>query len=132
MTARGTLHHLELWVADLEASRASLGWLLEALGYRPARTWSTGCSWAMGDSYVVVEAGPDVQGARDERRLPGLNHLAFHAGSRAEVDRLTRECRAHGWTLLFADRHPYAGGPDHDAAYLEDTAGFEAELVASL
>lgn len=31
---------------------------------------------------------------------------------------------------MFADRHPYAGGPRHDAAYLENAAGFEVELVA--
>jgi hypothetical protein len=33
--------------------------------------------------------------------------------------------------LLFPDRHPHAGGPDHYAAYLENTDGFEVELVAS-
>ena len=34
-----------------------------------------------------------------------------------------------GW-LLFPDRHPHAGGPGHYAAYLANTDGFEAELVA--
>jgi hypothetical protein len=33
--------------------------------------------------------------------------------------------------LLFPERHPYAGGPDHYAAYLEDAYGFEVELVAA-
>jgi hypothetical protein len=32
---------------------------------------------------------------------------------------------------MFADRHPYAGGPEHYAAYLESGEGFEVELVAS-
>lgn len=49
--------------------------------------------------------------------------------SRAELDELVREAPAFGWTLLFPDRHPYAGGPGHCAAYLEDTDGFEVELV---
>ena len=31
---------------------------------------------------------------------------------------------------MFADRHPYAGGPDHYAAYLADPYGYEVELVA--
>ncbi len=62
---------------------------------------------------------------------PGLNHLAFHAGAAAEVDALAREAPAHGWAPLFADRHPHAGGPDHYAAYLTNTDGFEAELVAA-
>ena len=38
---------------------------------------------------------------------------------------------SHGWTLLFPGSHPYAGGPDHYAAYLASTDGFEVELVAS-
>ena len=130
MTSRGTLHHLELWVADLEAARP-LEWLLGALGYRLANSWSTGCSWERGATYIVVEAGPDVLGNHYDRRNPGLNHVAFQAGSRADVDDLAREAQHHGWSLLFEDRHPYAGGSDHYAAYPEDGVGFEVELVAS-
>ncbi|WP_343047992.1 hypothetical protein [Cellulomonas humilata] len=47
------------------------------------------------------------------------------------MDALVRDAPAHGWSLLFADRHPYAGGREHYAAYLEDAQGFEVELVAS-
>ena len=36
----------------------------------------------------------------------------------------------HGWSLLFPDRHPFAGGPEHYAAYLKDRHGYEVELVA--
>lgn len=57
--------------------------------------------------------------------------LAFHAGPPDEVDRLVAAAPAHGWTLLFPERHPYAGGPDTYAAYLEDTLGYEVELVAT-
>jgi hypothetical protein len=31
---------------------------------------------------------------------------------------------------LFADRYPHAVGPDHYAAYLEDSDGYEVELIA--
>ncbi len=31
---------------------------------------------------------------------------------------------------MFQDRHPFAGGPDNYAAYLEDDDGYEVELVA--
>ena len=128
---RGGLHHLELWVPDLERATASLGWLLEQLGHTRTDTWQTGASWRLGDAYVVLEAGPDVVDAPHERRRPGVNHVAFHAGTRRDVDDLTADAVAHGWRLLFADRHPHAGGPDHYAAYLEDADGFEVELVAS-
>ena len=60
----------------------------------------------------------------------GLNHLAFFGGERNDIDRLTETAAEHGWTLLFGDRHPHAGGPDHYASYMENTDGFEVELVA--
>jgi catechol 2,3-dioxygenase-like lactoylglutathione lyase family enzyme len=79
----------------------------------------------------VVEQSPALTATEHDRCRPGLNHLAFHAGDRVEVDALVTAARAHGWTLLFPDRHPYAGGPDVYAAYLANTDGFEAELIAS-
>jgi hypothetical protein len=32
---------------------------------------------------------------------------------------------------LFQDKYPYAGGPNHYAAYLFNSDGFEVELVAA-
>ena len=130
MAGRGTLHHVELWVADLAAAEASLGWLLEELGWAPERSWPRGRSWRLGETYVVLESGPDVVEDAHERRRPGLNHLAFSVPTGAEVDALVAAAGRRGWSLLFADRHPHAGGPEHYAAYLEDAAGFEVELVA--
>ncbi len=46
------------------------------------------------------------------------------------MDRLVAKGARHGWTLLFPDRRPHAGGPEHYAGYLENTDGFEVELVA--
>lgn len=127
---RGAIHHVELWVPDLPRAVRSWGWLLGELGYRPHQSWEHGRSWLLGDGYVVVEQSPALTAAAHDRRRPGLNHLALHAGSRAQVDALAAAAPRHGWTLLFPDRHPHAGGPDHYAAYLEDADGFEAELVA--
>ncbi|MGM7667051.1 reverse transcriptase-like protein [Microbacterium sp. A93] len=126
----GRLHHVEIWVADLPAARDGLGWLLQQLGYAVSGEWSEGTSYQGAGEYLVLESGPDVAAAGHERRRPGLNHLAFHAGTRAEVDALTSAARERGFTLLFADRHPFAGGRNHYAAYLEAPDGFEVELVA--
>ncbi|MEV4066827.1 hypothetical protein [Nonomuraea dietziae] len=38
----------------------------------------------------------------------------------------------HHARLMFADRHPHAGGPAHYAAYLENEQGFEVELVGGV
>jgi catechol 2,3-dioxygenase-like lactoylglutathione lyase family enzyme len=126
----GMLHHIELWVPSLGRAEASWGWLLGELGYQVSGEWPDGKSWQAGPTYIVLEQSPGRIVVRHDRLRPGLNHLAFHAGSREEVDRLAQEASQHGWRLLFGDRHPYAGGPDHYAAYLEDRDGYEVELVA--
>lgn len=128
--SRGALHHVELWVADIAAAKREWGWLLGRLGYRLGDDWGHGQAWELGSLYIVIESGPDVARGRHDRVRPGLNHLAFHAGSRGDVEALVADTAEGGWTLMFADRHPFAGGPDHYAAYLENTEGFEVELVA--
>jgi RimJ/RimL family protein N-acetyltransferase/catechol 2,3-dioxygenase-like lactoylglutathione lyase family enzyme len=130
-TATGALHHVELWVPDLARSAASLGWLLTELGWLPHQRWADGISWRLGNTYVVIEASPDRSAAEHDRLRPGLNHLALHAGDQARVDALTAVALTRGWRLLFADRHPHAGGAQQYAAYLEDQDGFEVELVAA-
>ena len=125
------LHHVELWVPDLPRAVAEWGWLLERLGWAPYQEWERGRSWRRGETYVVVERSEALSGDRHDRMRPGLNHLAFHAGSRAEVDALAQAAPARGWQPLFPERYPYAGGPDHYAAYLINSDGFEVELVAA-
>ncbi|MBW5484790.1 VOC family protein [Streptomyces bambusae] len=129
--ARGTLHHVEIWVPSLERAVASFGPLLEALGYVPYQEWADGRSWRLGATYLVFEQSPALTGDRHDRCRPGLNHLAFHVEDPAAVDRLTADAVRHGWTLMFPERHPHAGGPGTWAAYLENPDGFEVELVAT-
>jgi catechol 2,3-dioxygenase-like lactoylglutathione lyase family enzyme len=126
------LHHVELWVPDLPRASREWGWLLGALGYEVHQDWERGRSWRLGPTYLVVEQSPAMRDAADghDRLRPGLNHLAFHAGSPSALDALVAQAPAHGWTPLFAERYPHAGGPEHYAAYLENSDGFEAELVA--
>ena len=126
----GRLHHIELWVSDIEIAKRTLGWLFEELGYAPGESWKHGTSYVGSHDYLVLESGPDVLEGPHRRRAPGINHLAFRAGDRRRVDELTQEALQRGFTLLFAEVHPYAGGPEHFAAYLEDPAGMEIELVA--
>ncbi len=80
--------------------------------------------------YFVVEESPALSASEHERLRPGVNHLAFHAGTSDDVDRLVEQAPDHGWRLMFPELHPHAGGPDHYAAFLENRDGFEIELVA--
>jgi catechol 2,3-dioxygenase-like lactoylglutathione lyase family enzyme len=125
------LHHVELWVPDLGRAREQWGWLLGQLGYAQFQDWERGRSWLFDSTYLVVEQSAAMSTDGHDRLRPGLNHLAFHAGSQDRVDAMAAAGPAHGWTLLFPDKHPYAGGPDHYAAYLSNSDGFEVELVAN-
>lgn len=127
----GDLHHVEIWVADLEAAIATWGWLLTELGYSLDQEWPNGRSWRLNATYIVIERSPALSDHHHDRLRPGLNHLAFHAGTAGDVERLTTDAQLNGWRLLFPDTHPHAGGDDHYAAYLENAEGFEIELCAA-
>ena len=77
-----------------------------------------------------MEQSPARTAFRHDRCRPGLNHLAFHVATSDGVEDLVAGSLSHGWRLMFADLHPYAGGEEHYAAYLEDQDGYEVELVA--
>jgi hypothetical protein len=79
----------------------------------------------------VIEQSPALTVSTHDRCQPGLNHLAFHVGDIGDLDSLITAASHHGWTLMFADKHPNAGGPDHFAGYIENADGFEVELVAN-
>ncbi|MBM6404916.1 VOC family protein [Phycicoccus sp. CSK15P-2] len=130
-TPTGSIHHIELWVPDIDRASAEWGWLLTVLGYQPFQEWPGGRSWQLTDTYIVIEQSPDMLDAPHDRKRPGLNHLAFHAGDRDCVDALALAAADHGWTLMFADQHPHAGGRQSYAAYLSNTDGYEVELTAS-
>ncbi len=123
-------HHVELWVADLDTSVEQWGWLLARLGFELTQEWPTGRSWAAGGAYLTLTTSPNLTTPEHDRRRAGLNHLAFHGGSREAVDAIMADAPAHGWTPLYQDRYPHAGGPDHYAGWLENAAGFKAEIVA--
>ncbi|MCB2198380.1 VOC family protein [bacterium] len=130
--AHGTLHHIELYVSSLKKSRQFYQWLLEdKLRYTLFQEWENGISFRLGDTYIVlVQTESDYLAGPFHRKQTGLNHLAFHVESREVVDSLTEECQQRLIPILYADRHPFAGGPDHYALYIEDPDRIKLELVA--
>lgn len=125
-----SIHHLQLWVPDLARAEESWGWLLEALGFEPARRWDHGRVWRQDGTGIVIESSPDmVPGMLHSRLRPGMNHVAFHVESTDAIAALLAEAGEHGWHRLSDDpRHPLGG--DQQVAYLEDRDGFEVELIA--
>ncbi|MBK1615059.1 hypothetical protein CKO44_16440 [Rubrivivax gelatinosus] len=124
------LHHVELYVGDLQRSTAFWTPLMQQLGWK-VEPWSGGVNYLHGDSYLCfLQAPAEHLAAGYHRRRIGLNHLAFHARSREQVDTLRDWARAAGHPLLYEDRYPYAGGPGYYALYCEDPDRLKVELVA--
>ena len=123
------LHHITLWVPDLQRAERSWSWLLGQLGYTTDRSVRSVLLFRHpGRFAIALEQSTDmVPGMLYSRMRPGLNHLAFHVESPALLERICAEAAENGWSSLPADRHPIAGGAR--VAYLEDSEGFEVELV---
>jgi catechol 2,3-dioxygenase-like lactoylglutathione lyase family enzyme len=115
----GELHHVELYASDFDASVEFWDWLLGKLDYELKNDWANGRSWVNGPTYVVLVQAEATDHPFD-RRAAGLNHLAFHAVSREQVDELTKGVREREDVgLLFEERHPFAGG--YYALYCENS-----------
>ncbi|WP_394941098.1 VOC family protein [Psychromicrobium sp. YIM B11713] len=124
------IHHVEIWVADIDEARQEWGWLLIRLGFSAEPEWPGGQSWEAAGAYLTLTTSPNLSQPDHDRRQPGMNHLAFHGGSRDDVDAVMAEAPGHGWRPLYHERYPYAGGELHYAGWLENSAGFKAEIVA--
>ncbi len=122
----GEIHHFELYAEDYELAQSFWDWLLGELGYEPKDDWPGGCSWGNAGTYVVLLEAEEA--GEFDRHAPGLNHVAFHAASREQVDRLAKRVQERPEaTLLYEDQHPYAGG--YYALYCEDPEGLKVEVV---
>lgn len=124
------LHHLTLWVPDLERARDSWTWLLGELGYRADETVVGILLFRTpGGASLAMEQSPDmVPGMLYSRFRPGLNHLAFAVADERRLEDIAAGAETHGWSRLPVDTHGIAGGAE--VVYLEDGSGFEVELVA--
>ncbi len=124
------LHHLTLWVPDLERARHSWSWLLGELGYAQDRSVETIVLFRhrSGFALALEQSSDMVPGMLYSRLRPGLNHLAFPVGSDRTLGDILGHAADHGWSQMPVDRHLIAGGAE--VAYLEDRDGFEVELVA--
>ena len=106
-------------------------WLLGGLGYTRFQSWENGSSFKLGETYLVfVQVEDRFKDKSYHRCGVGLNHLAFQARSREQVDEVTRILEQREVPILYQDRHPYAGGGTHYAVYFEDPDRIKAELVA--
>ncbi|NWC93044.1 MULTISPECIES: VOC family protein [unclassified Pseudomonas] len=129
MSTAGALHHVEVNVSSLQESLRFWEPLLSMLGYAEHQNWDAGRSYILNGTYLVFVQASEL-GSGFNRRGVGLNHLAFHASSREQVDTITEWVRTQGFRVLYEDVHPYAGGAPYYALYCEDPDKIKVEIVA--
>lgn len=128
------LHHVELYVSNLHDSIQAWEWLLcEQLGYTLYQSWPEGRSYRYGETYLVFVQTEEAHLTPPyHRKKTGLNHLAFHASSLAQLEEVRQQLASHGFRELYADRFPHAGGPNYTALFFEDPDRIKVELVAAM
>jgi catechol 2,3-dioxygenase-like lactoylglutathione lyase family enzyme len=125
----GKISHIELYVSNLASSLSFWSWFLEYVGYTKYQEFSTGESWMRDGEYIVfVQAENLEEYSSYHRRGVGLNHIAFQADTKEQIDILTQELRKRGIAILYADKHPYAGGASMYAVYFEDPDRIKVEV----
>src|SRR6476646_1587809 len=93
------LHHLTLWVPDLERARESWSWLLGELGYGQDRSVDTVVLFRHPAGFALaLEQSPDmVPGMLYSRLRPGLHHMAFSLEPGLALADVLDAAQEHGW-----------------------------------
>jgi len=131
---RGGLHHIDLSVKDVAASKAVYGLVLEFLGYRLVTDKPRQCEWDLGPeghgaSLGIKACAPEEASHAHRRYAPGLHHLAWRAASRDDVDRLHALLVEQGVPVLDPPAHYPEYSGDYYAVFFEDPDGIKLELV---
>jgi glyoxylase I family protein len=135
--ARGSINHLALTVSDLGRSMEFYDRVLGFMGYQRVevpeatqqimKTRLLAYASANGSLTLRSAEGDSAQKAHD-RNAAGLNHLAFNAENRGDVDRLYELLKEIGAHILDAPaEYPYF--PGYYAVYFTDPDGIKLEFV---
>ncbi|MBI2608382.1 MAG: VOC family protein [Deltaproteobacteria bacterium] len=123
------LHHIEIYVSNLEKSIKFWGWFLKKLNYKKFQKWDEGISWKKGETYLVfVQTKKKYLDISYHRCRVGLNHLAFHASSKRAVDEMIKSLEKRNIKILYPDKHPHAGGSQYYGVFFEDPDRIKVEF----
>jgi glyoxylase I family protein len=128
---RGAINHLDLTVSVLSVSTAFYDKVLGRLGYlRSAEYAGDIPCWILGGADGNSSIGLHLArvDTPHNRNAPGLHHLAFHSGSRAEVDAFHAFLVSERMHVLDAPAE-YDYTPGYYAVFFADPDGIKLELV---
>lgn len=135
--ARGSIDHISLTVSDLDRSTKFYERISKLMGYAPVEVlestqeaMKTRLKAWVGSGYVVSirpSKGESANRAHD-RNAPGLNHIAFSAEDRSDVERMHELLKEMGAIVLDPpEQYPYS--PGYYAVYFSDPDGLKFEFA---
>jgi glyoxylase I family protein len=129
---RGAIHHIDLTVTDLKASRPLYEAVLGFMGYVIVddRDDFIDFKLAAGDQYIGLAPAKGPHAARQhDRYSPGLHHIAWTAENRADVDALYALLQRLGATILDAPAEYPQYSAGYYAVFFADPDGLKLEYV---
>src|SRR4029077_328844 len=123
--------HVEINVSDFEKSKAFYQHFLEWLGYRRIVEGKDFAGWSNGEASIFVTYLEHYKDSGFHRRRVGLNHIAFQARSKADVDELHSALLVPGSIrVLYGGPKEYPEyGKGYYAVYFEDPDRIKLEFV---
>ena len=134
MPVRGSISHLDLNVSDPARSLPFYALVLGYLGLQQVRVAEERGIWEQalpsGGSWGIEVRAPrgTLEGRPHERYAPGIDHLAFHAASRADVDGLYTVLIEAGYHVADPPAE-YDYTPGYYAVAFDDPDGIRLEVV---
>lgn len=126
------MHHIEIYVSDLNKSKAFYKELFEFLEFELYQEWEEGFSYIKDGFYIVFVQTKEKYLSNGYNRCNiGLNHLAFKCNSKKKIDELREVFIKKGVSLLYDEKFPFAGGSDYYALYFEDPDRIKLEIAYS-
>lgn len=125
----GKLSHVEISVSDYAKSIRFYDLVLAPMGWKRLVCQTSHTTYSDGEmKFIICPVEEKHAGAGYHRKRIGLNHLAFHANSKEQVDELYQKAlKPHAVTCLY-ERQP-TGDEDYYAIYFEDPDRIKIEVV---
>jgi len=91
VSKRGNIRHVEINVSNFERSKAFYQGFLSWVGYKQIVGGKNFAGWSNGEAGIFVTYLERYKYSGFHRAHVGLNHIAFQAKSKTDVDRLHTE-----------------------------------------
>ena len=129
---RGSIQHIQINVTDLIKSKQFYDDFLGWIGYKRIMDEKDIVGWNNGEVQIfLVECESGQRGHSFHRKRVGLNHIAFRARSREDIDTFFRDfLTRRGIAVLYGGPREYPEySPSYFAVYFEDPDRIKLELM---